>query len=453
MQIVSPRLAQTAPMTPFEFGTPAAWYDASAAGSLLDASNVAVADFGKIATFKDTSGNSPAGERHLLQGTDGSRPLYLPWSGTNYGYTAATGTTNYFSTPDGTGPNVIRSAFTLTAKLTPTSWAPSVPQYLFSYGLIGSTFTCSVYLDSDGKIYFNGSTNGTSDAIAGNSAALGFTDGAAGYVRITRNSSGVPRFYKSANGTDWTNVTASTSGSGSTLYNTTADFILCGYAGASANSLVGAINWMTLHSGYDSTTGTLALYFNPADYINGSTFTASTGEVWTLNGNALIVARAGVLFDGADDYLKSATFALAQPESVYCVAQQITWTSNDKVYDGYSVTERMALLQSFGGASPEVSTFAGTTAGPYLGWEVKTTASVFALFNGANGLFRVNAGTASAASTNTQSANGFTLGAAHGGTAPGHMLISEIVIFPTAHDTWQQLRMVAYLARKWRFAV
>lgn len=53
--------------------------------------------------------------------------------------------------------------------------------------------------------------------------------------------------------------------------------------------------------------------------------TSTARPTWSSN---------GVLFDGIDDYLKAAAFTYNQPEMIYIVLKQVTWTLNDRILDG-----------------------------------------------------------------------------------------------------------------------
>jgi len=253
----------------------------------------------------------------------------MPWSGTNYGYTTASGATNYFSTPDGTGANALRSSFTITLSLTPTTWTPASFMYLFSYGLESGSLCCSAYLLSDGKVYFNSSKNGTAYATTMESSALGFSAGTVGYIRITRSTAGTGKIYKSTDGLTWTDVTAVLSSVSGTLYNTSGDFILSGYAATSAYSVAGNTNWMTLHAGYDSVDGSLALYFNPDEYLSGTSYTSSTGEVWTLSGGAIIVSRVELVgvFNQVEVEYQFDEFSTRKQTALACVTSKTQWTT------------------------------------------------------------------------------------------------------------------------------
>lgn len=214
-------------------------------------------------------------------------------SGTNYGITDKVGTTNYFSTPDSTALLTFRGSFTATFCFQATDWSPASPSYFFSYGLVGSTACAGLYLMSDGTVEFYGTQNGSTDVALATGSAVGFADGSIGYIRLTRNSSGGQmKIYKSSNGTSWTDITSAETRYSGTLYNTTAAYILGGYSGTSSNSFVGNIYSFTLWSGYDQTSGTDLVKFNPASYSNGSTFVSTTGETWTVSGNAQIKRRA-----------------------------------------------------------------------------------------------------------------------------------------------------------------
>jgi hypothetical protein len=91
------------------------------------------------------------------------------------------------------------------------------------------------------------------------------------------------------------------------------------------------------------------------------------------NGNHLLQASAsarpllrnsGALwwleFDGVDDFLQ-ASFTLAQPLTRISAAQQVSWTSGERLWDGY--TDNGAICyQLF--TSPTIALFAGTDAAP-----------------------------------------------------------------------------------------
>ena len=69
-------------------------------------------------------------------------------------------------------------------------------------------------------------------------------------------------------------------------------------------------------------------------------------------------ANNSITFGGVSDFLKTAGFTLVQPETVYIVMNQVSWTSLDYVFDGNSVNTTR-LIQRI--SSPKLSAHAGTT--------------------------------------------------------------------------------------------
>ena len=49
-----------------------------------------------------------------------------------------------------------------------------------------------------------------------------------------------------------------------------------------------------------------------------------------------LLTADGILFNGIDEFMKAATFPLAQPTIMYILFRQITWTLNDVIFDGYA---------------------------------------------------------------------------------------------------------------------
>ena len=94
------------------------------------------------------------------------------------------------------------------------------------------------------------------------------------------------------------------------------------------------------------TDGSTVLWVDSKENItkNGSDLVSSWGDK-SGNGNDLVQATEtnkptwnsnGVLFDGVDNFMKAVAFTLIQPEFIYIVFKQVTWTSNARVFDGNS---------------------------------------------------------------------------------------------------------------------
>jgi hypothetical protein len=121
---------------------------------------------------------------------------------------------------------------------------------------------------------------------------------------------------------------------------------------------------------------------------------------------ALVAAQINglpvVSFDGVDDDMVAA-FALVQPETVFVVFRQPTWTNFDMVYDGAAVTNNMSLQQAT--ASPGLAIRAGVaTVALNNNLAVGATFGlVTAKYNGASSSLQVNS---TAVTTGNPGANG-----------------------------------------------
>ena len=188
--------------------------------------------------------------------------------------------------------------------------------------------------------------------------------------------------------------------------------------------------------------------FNPNLWTSGTTWAASTGEVWTINNAvgankpAQIVDRSSLLFDGVAHYLKTAAFTLNQPLTVYLVARQITSVLNATLYDGMtsnsgrlytSTTTPNTLLAYAGNPGPSVS----PTVGNYC-----VTANVI---NGASSSLSLDAGSASLGNSGSSAPGGFSLGGNSAGVTPSNIQVLALVAYSVAHDASTQTKVYNFL--------
>lgn len=155
-------------------------------------------------------------------------------------------------------------------------------------------------------------------------------------------------------------------------------------------------------------------------------------------------------FDGSNDYMKAAPFSLSQPETVYFVGSQVTWTSGDEVFAGNALST-MTLYQR--SASPTLTLTAGATGPDLTSLAVGTRGVVSSVFNGANSAVRLNRLSGAIGDVGAANAGGFTLASAGTGTAGfSNITFNESLIFSVAHDGSTQLRVANALIRKWAIA-
>ena len=190
--------------------------------------------------------------------------------------------------------------------------------------------------------------------------------------------------------------------------------------------------------------------FDPSLYTSGTSFTSSDGKTWTINGGAHIVTRTGLYFDGSNDYLKSAAFSLSQPETVYFMGSQISWTNGDVMFDGGGASNQAAIYQT--GSSPNVAISSGVPLGTITTFAVQAFGMIASVFNGASSSVRHNRNAPATGNAGTQASNGLCIGSYTAGGSNANCFVSEPVVYASAHDIATQNRMALYAGRKWGFA-
>lgn len=190
-------------------------------------------------------------------------------------------------------------------------------------------------------------------------------------------------------------------------------------------------------------------------YGYGITVTGSGVSKWedvSGNDNHLLQATdasrpslqpdGSILFDGIGNFLKANAFALNQPETVYLLFKQVTWTLSDGIFDGN--TDLSMLLNSVS-PTPTLSLFAGlantpttalATVGDYVG--------LSAVFNGASSVIQVGNETSATGNPGASNAGGFTLGR-RAGAQFSNIQVKEVAIFNAAHDEKQRTEIIKFL--------
>ncbi len=378
------------------------------------------------------------GARDLVMMTASKQPVYLPFGGTNYGYTNGVSGT-YFSTPD--SPTLdLNGNLELRYYGALADWTPSAINTL-----VAKSGAFLLGINTSGQPRFVWVDSGSGIRSLTCNASVSFSDGALGGVKVEFNvATGTATFYTSTDFSTWSQLGAAQVFGATSIINSTG----LGEVNATNAGTTERANGRAYRAQFVSGIGgTVVADFNPALYTSGTTFTASTGEIWTLSGGSTIVTRTCLYFDGTDDYMKAASFALAQPETVYFCGSQVSWTGNDYVFDG-NTNDLMTLYQQ--PSTPSLRLYAGIDAAANTGLAVSTNGIIAAIFNGASSALRISRGTATTGNAGASNANGFTLGArGTAGTANGNITTSEIIVYSAAHTTAQQNSVIGYLARKW----
>jgi hypothetical protein len=201
---------------------------------------------------------------------------------------------------------------------------------------------------------------------------------------------------------------------------------------------------------------------NPAAHFRygmGITVTGAGVSQWndqTANGRHLkqgtdanrpaLQADGSILFDGLAHFLKCDAFTLAQPETVYILFRQVTWTSGEKVYDGNTLNAG-THFQRTAGASPELAVHAGSTVGAITDIGINTYGVTCCVFNGASSSIQGNSGAPTVGNAGAAGMGGFTLGASGASTLFGNIQVKEVIIYADAHDALTRTKVIRYLGR------
>ena len=154
-------------------------------------------------------------------------------------------------------------------------------------------------------------------------------------------------------------------------------------------------------------------------------------------------ADGSITFDGVDNFLKASAFTLNQPETVYFLGAQITWTSGDSVFDG-NVNDCLLLYQRT--TTPNLAMYAGANVDSNPDLALNTDGVIACVYNGAASVIQTNNNAPVTGDASTGSGGGFTLGASGGGISGfGNIRAKEVIIFAAAHDAATRARVIAYL--------
>ena len=216
---------------------------------------------------------------------------YIPvWAG-SYGYNMSVAGDS-FSTPNAVA-NQITGDLTLIVEAALTDWTPTVANVLLAKdGVSAGTRSYQLAVLSTGVLQFSVSLNGSTLTTVSSSVAPSFIDGKRYHIAVERvAATGAVKFYTSPDHITWTQLGTTQSTTAGNIYAGTAQ-VEFGNLAALSYALVGKIYDSEGYAGLAITSPLSAVIkfdFDPYDWISGTTFTSKeTGEVWTLNGNALI---------------------------------------------------------------------------------------------------------------------------------------------------------------------
>lgn len=152
-------------------------------------------------------------------------------------------------------------------------------------------------------------------------------------------------------------------------------------------------------------------------------------------------ADGSILFDGVDNWLKTAAFTLNQPVTVYALMKQLTWTLSDIIWDGDAVNSY--LVQD--NVTPMLR-LVGVADNTDLA--VNTYGVLVTVLDGASSAIQVNNGATTTGNAGAGNPGGFTLGTRGDVSAQwANIEVKEVIIYNAAHAAGTRARVYEYLRR------
>jgi len=191
------------------------------------------------------------------------------------------------------------------------------------------------------------------------------------------------------------------------------------------------------------------------DYTKGITEVTgvSKWEDQSGNGNDLeqatgskqpVLTSNGILFDG--DFMSTATITLTQPEFLYAVFRQVTWTDAEYFFDGKSAAHGM-IRQN--GTTPNIQAYAGSLSSDNSNLAVNTFGIVRVLFNGVSSKLQVNETAAITGDFGSTDMNGLVLGGRADDQLYGHVEFKELILRKVSDTSGNETDIYNYLASKY----
>lgn len=192
---------------------------------------------------------------------------------------------NYATTPD-TAANSLTGSIDIRVKLAATDYTPAATEvYVSKQQVSGSQQSYEFLMLTAGTLVFRYSPDGTTGAMrtATASTATSVTNGTRTYLRCLYNTStGDVIFYKSTDGTSWSQIGTTQTITSGAIFNGTLQLAVGARADGSS-PMSGLIYSAEVRNG---TTDTVVASFTAEDAVTDADTTITshaTGEVWTIN--------------------------------------------------------------------------------------------------------------------------------------------------------------------------
>ena len=220
---------------------------------------------------------------------------------------------NNMSTPDSNALD-ISSDIDIRAQIALDDWTPAAASVLINKFLgTGNQRSYSLFVDTNGTLVFNWSSDGTNQTQPVSTVATGIADGATKWVRVTLDvdngsSQNETKFWLSDDGITWTQLGTTITNSGVTsIYNSTTQLTIGTNSGTSASGLSrGKFFRAQVLNGIDGTVAFDANFETSITSLLQTSFTESSANAATVTINrsgsayrSAGITAAGYLYPGA----------------------------------------------------------------------------------------------------------------------------------------------------------
>ena len=146
--------------------------------------------------------------------------------------------------------------------------------------------------------------------------------------------------------------------------------------------------------------------------------------------------------------MKASAFTFNQPETIYLVGKQISWTSDEHIFDGnaldsgtfYQINLSTPDVGIYAGGASGVATNSNFALGPY--------AIATVVINGASSSVQINRTTATTGNPGAANMGGFSLGADGNNLRFANFQAKEVILRSVADSAATRLAIQTALARK-----
>lgn len=150
-----------------------------------------------------------------------------------------------------------------------------------------------------------------------------------------------------------------------------------------------------------------------------------------------------ILFNGTSHRLTTGAFTRNQPDTIYLLLKQISWTSGDRLMDGISPGFGQIIQTA---VSPELRMGAGSLLPVNNQLVLDTYGVICCVFNAENALMQIDNGVPVTGDDGANNPGGLNLGTTASGSNAANIQVKEVIIYSAAHDDTTRATIIDYLS-------